>query len=396
MNPERIITLKEAESHPSLLIFSDDWGRHPSSCQHLARILKESHRIWWVNTIGTRRPRLDLATLRRALEKARQWSDPPISDELPANPIVLNPRMWPYFRSSFDRKLNRELLRRQLLPVVEASRSPVIAITTIPIVADLVGVLPVDRWIYYCLDDYEEWPGLDKVALRSMESQLLGRVDSVIAVSDHLREKFAGMGRQADVLTHGTDLAHWAESDLTTSATPLAHLPGPLIVFWGVVDRRMDVAMLERLGADLDRGTIVLVGPEADPDPALDRVPRLVRVGPIPYDDLPAVARAARVLIMPYADLPVTRAMQPLKLKEYLATGKPVVVRNLPSTRCWSDALDLVNSPGEFSEAVRRRLGEGLDPSQVAARRRLVYESWEAKAAEFELLALGSFYSGLV
>ena len=378
-----------ADGVPSLLIFSDDWGRHPSSCQHLTGVFRERHPVSWVNTIGTRPPRLDLATLRRGFEKVRHWSKRPASDEEPGNPTVLNPRMWPYFRSTVDRRVNRWLLARQLRPVVEAARPPVVAITTVPIVADLVGRLPVARWVYYCVDDYEEWPGLDKGALRAMEAELVRRVDAVIVVSDRLRDKLAAMGRRADVLTHGTDLEHWAGGGATGPSGRLADLERPLIVFWGVVDRRMDLAMLARLGADLGRGTIVLVGPESDPDPAIDRVPRLVRVGPVPFDGLPSVARAASVLVMPYLDLPVTRAMQPLKLKEYLATGKPAVVRDLPATRDWSDALDLVDSPSAFSEAVRRRLDGTLPPGQASARDRLRSESWAAKAAEFARLAFG-------
>jgi glycosyltransferase involved in cell wall biosynthesis len=388
--------MHETKYRPDLLIFSDDWGRHPSSCQHLARVLKERYRIWWINTIGTRRPRLDVPTIRRAFEKAQQWFRPPDPSPGPTNPTVLNPRMWPSFSSRIERRLNRELLRRQIVPIVEASASPVVAITTIPIVADLVGLLSVDRWIYYCLDDYEEWPGLDRDALRSMEATLVHRVDSVIAVSDRLRDKFAGMGKHSDVLTHGTDLGHWnGAGDTIPSRLPVG-LEDPLIVFWGLVDRRMDVAMLEQLGNDLDRGTILLVGPEDDPDPALKRVPRLVRMNSISYDELPGLARRARVLIMPYADFPVTRAMQPLKLKEYLATGKPVVVRDLPATRCWSDALDLVDSPVAFSETVRRRLDGGPSCGQVAARGRLEHESWEAKAVEFERLAFGPSYLPMV
>ena len=46
----------------SLLVFADDWGRHPSSCQHLVRRLLDRHQVYWVNTIGTRTPRLNLAT----------------------------------------------------------------------------------------------------------------------------------------------------------------------------------------------------------------------------------------------------------------------------------------------------------------------------------------------
>ncbi len=146
----------------------------------------------------------------------------------------------------------------------------------------------------------------------------------------------------------------------------------------------MDVNLLERLGTSLTGGTIVLVGPQHDPDPALARLPRVVLHPPVPFAELPEVARAARVLIMPYADLPVTRAMQPLKLKEYLATGKPVVVRDLPATRPWADAMDLVDSPEAFCRAVRERLVTDVPAPQLRARARLADESWAAKARALE------------
>jgi len=76
--------------------------------------------------------------------------------------------------------------------------------------------------------------------------------------------------------------------------------------------------------------------------------------------------------------------MQPLKLKEYLATGRPVVVRDLPATREWADALDLADTPEAFSAAVRRRIATGLPAGQRGARARLAGESWTAKARAFE------------
>ena len=152
----------------------------------------------------------------------------------------------------------------------------------------------------------------------------------------------------------------------------------------------MDLAFVQRLAADLDRGTVLLVGPEEGSDPALYRTPRLVRLPSQPFGCLPGLAREAGVLIMPYADLPVTRAMQPLKLKEYLATGKPVVVRDLPAVRPWADCLDLGASPEAFSAAVRARLRDGLPEGQRQARGRLAEESWSEKAQTFARLALES------
>jgi hypothetical protein len=138
-----------------LLIFADDWGRHPSSCQHLIRRLLDRHPAAWVNTIGMRPPRLDLLTMRRGLGKVRQWFRPtPASTPDLAGPRIVNPRMWPWFRSGFDRRLNRGLLLRQLAPVLAAMPEPPVAVTTLPITADLMGSLPVRRWVYYCVDDF--------------------------------------------------------------------------------------------------------------------------------------------------------------------------------------------------------------------------------------------------
>jgi hypothetical protein len=257
-------------------------------------------------------------------------------------------------------------------------------VTTIPIVADLIGALPVDRWVYYCVDDFAAWPGLDGTALRRMEEDLIGRADVLIAASVRLRNRLAGMGRSPHLLTHGVDLDHWADVEGVPTPRELDGLPRPLIVFWGVIDRRMDTRFLERLVQDLDAGTILLVGPEQTPDPVLRRLARVRRLPALPYDRLPGLAREAAVLIMPYADLPVTQAMQPLKLKEYLATGNAVVARNIAANCEWEDCLDLVEDPLSFSQRVRRRLQTGVPPAQKDARRRLAGESWEVKARLFD------------
>jgi glycosyltransferase involved in cell wall biosynthesis len=385
----------ETKPHtPALLVFADDWGRHPSSCQHLIRHLVGHRQVYWINTIGTREPRLNLATLRRGFEKISSWVRRPAvgsgSDALPANLRVLNPKMWPWTSRPFDQALNRELLFRQLAPVVRSLPAPPIAVTTLPIVSDLMGLLPVQRWVYYCVDDFGEWPGLAQAALRKTEERLIRRADCLVAVSETLQDKMAQRGRQAHLLTHGIEPDFWKIEGDARPLPQLANLPRPLVVFWGVIDRRMDVAFVRQLAAGLERGTVVLVGRQDDPDPALWAIPRVVHVPAMPFADLPHLAAAAGVLIMPYADLPVTRAMQPLKLKEYLATGRPVVVRDLPANRSWSDCMDLAGTPTEFARLVRVRLGHGLPPTQNAARCRLAAETWAEKARCFENWSLAT------
>jgi glycosyltransferase involved in cell wall biosynthesis len=378
-----------------LLVFADDWGRHPSSCQHLIRHLLDRHTVHWVNTIGTRRPRLDLATLRRAVGKVWGWLRPGrAASAVPDNLHVHNPRMWPSFASGLARGLNRRLLRRQLAGVLRSLPEPPVAVTTIPLVADLLDDLAVRHWVYYCVDDFSVWPGLDGRTLLEMEQHLIPRADVLIAASEVLRQRLAQGGRDAALLTHGVDLSFWSGGG---QAPPcLDGLERPLIVFWGLVDRRLDLAFLRRLTAALRQGTVVLAGPHDQPDPELSTLPRLVRVGSLPFGELPGLARAAAVLIMPYADLPVTRAMQPLKLKEYLATERPVVVADLPANREWADCLDLASSPDAFARQVLVRLEGGLPEEQRLARARLGSEAWETKARLFEQLLTGAAPEGAV
>jgi glycosyltransferase involved in cell wall biosynthesis len=285
------------------------------------------------------------------------------------------------------------LLFRQLVTRLARLAEPPLAIASVPIVADLMGTLSVKRWVYYCVDDFGEWPALDGPTMRSMERIAIERADVLIAVSDPLREKLRAHRRNVHLLTHGVDLAHWTGQARFDRTPELEGLERPLIVFWGVIDRRLDRAFLDRVDRTLETGTLVLMGPRVNPDPAVLKLHRVVHVPTVPYQRLPAVAEHAAVLVMPYADLPVTRAMQPLKLKEYMATGRPVIARDLPSTRLWGDCIDLASSPDEFSAAVVTRLMTGVTSGQTRGRQRLRQEDWDDKARRFERMILGSVAS---
>jgi glycosyltransferase involved in cell wall biosynthesis len=346
--------------------------------------------VTWCNTIGTRLPGWDLYSLARGVEKFRSWTrTEKVSgeDAEDRRPSVIAPLMWPSFRSRVGRRFNRWRLDRAIsnLPTSADRR---IAVTTLPLVADLVGTTPVDRWVYYCVDDLSAWPGLDRRTLERMERELVARVDDVVVASEALGARIAAMGREAHLLTHGVDLAHW--SGVTSRETARCDgLERPLLTFWGLVDRRLEVRWIEELVDGLASGTVVLVGPWNDPDPLLRRIPRVKLVGEVPYDDLPSIAAATSVLLMPYRDIEATRAMQPLKLKEYLATGRPVVARALPALDAWRDACDAVDEAATFVERVLERQRTGVPQSQVAARARLVAESWDHKSRAFEKLLLG-------
>lgn len=293
---------RACEERPALLIFADDWGRHPSSCQHLARHLLADYEVWWINTIGTRRPGLNGAALRRGREKLWRWLGASrFDEELSVGLHVVDPPMWPWFARPHDRWLNRQLLTRRLRPLVAALPGPVSAVTTVPLLADLASRLPAMRWIYYCVDDLAAWPGLDRPTLERMERRLLAQVDAVVAAGEPLRARLAALGRAARVVTHGVDVGHWRSSD-EKPLPALARFEHPLVVFWGLIDRRLDAGWIRRLASDMERGTVLLVGPLDAPPAGLFDPPRVARLPPLAYDDLPRLAAEAAVLVMPYQE----------------------------------------------------------------------------------------------
>lgn len=373
-----------------LLVFADDWGRHPSSCQHLIRHLLPRHPTLWVNTIGTRAPRLNWATMQRAVGKFAQWFSAVDSGEkaepIPEGLTIVNPKMWPWFTKRIDRAINRKALLAQLQKPIAQLGSPPIAITTLPIVADLMGELPVRSWVYYCVDDFGQWPGLDGPTLTRMEQIVVQKADRIISAGENLAQRMQALGRLSKIVTHGVDLEFWQTP--VPPAPELARFPHPRVAFWGVVDSRLDVLFLRQLHNDCPNVTILLVGPEQAPPPEIHSLTRVIRIGALPFSKLPSVAAAVDVLIMPYADLPVTRAMQPLKLKEYLATGRPAVARNLPGNLPWADALDLVDNPLDFVKRILERIETGLPEAQKMARLRLQQEGWQTKAELFRELIL--------
>src|SRR4051812_13400773 len=133
------------ESLPRLVVFSDDWGRHPSSAQHLVRELLPRWRVDWVNTIGTRRPSLSIADAARAFEKARAWFTPRgAPDELPNHLTVHSPIHWPGFSTRIERGINARLFDAKLRPLLERADA---IVTTASITADLALRTRDANWV---------------------------------------------------------------------------------------------------------------------------------------------------------------------------------------------------------------------------------------------------------
>lgn len=367
------------------LFFADDWGRHPSSAQYLASELARRYRVVWVNTIGMRRPKLDLYTMRRGLEKIGQWlrlcgrySD----SELQLG--VLNPVLFPDWRSKAIQRINASSIAFLVRQYLIRYPKTLIGVTALPLPREWLNTIPVDAWVYYCVDKFSDWPGLYGETLRLCECVTIAQARLTVATSTRLQEHVTKHGKACKLLTHGIDLETWLDNNSVHLANCPLNLRKPAAVWWGLLDERIDWAWLFYAASQLPDIHFVLIGPIRYKPAAVNQYSNISILGPVPVTWLPAVARQSNVLIMPYAENEVTRAMQPLKLLEYLATGKAIVAKRLPALERWRDFVTLCDTRDAFVAGISSAVRERLSVNKIEERIHLLKsETWEAKAQQF-------------
>jgi glycosyltransferase involved in cell wall biosynthesis len=371
---------------PSFVVFSDDWGAHPSSAQHLFRQICRTHQALWVNTIGMRRPTFSVADLRKVRDKVGRMlgasPKPRHHAVIATNPAVCQPLMFPYSNIRAIRAFNaRSVIRTVEAEIGRAGLSQPIVVTTVPNACDYAESAAGRRVVYYCVDDFSQWPGLDSRLVRSMEDRLVRRADVIVATSENLRARLALSGKPTHLLTHGVDAVHFTQSDVPEHAV-LAAIARPRVGYFGLIDDRMDRNLVAAVARAMPEVAFVFAGPvEADLS-QLRAIPNVTFTGRLPYAELPSFIAGLDVLLLPYKADEFGDTLAPLKLKEYLITGKPVISTPIAEAKRMADHLflaataqDWIATLQEFRKSSGRVRG---DMSQV-----LGAETWEAKAAQF-------------
>ena len=365
------------------VVFSDDWGRHPSSCQHLFSHLAKLNRIIWVNTIGTRTPTLSIADFKRALSKIRGWLSSSSEQQIDSPVIVLNPVVIPFDAFRVVRRLNAWLLSRAVQGIIrELELNSVILVTTIPNAAGVVGRVGESLSVYYCVDDFSEWPGADRQSMLEMETDLLSRVNLVVATSERLFRDLSARHSQVDKLPHGVDWEHFQTTDNGEPPDPLSRLPHPRIGYVGLVDERLDCLIIEKLARSLPDWSFVFVGPRQLPGGELDRLSNVHFLDPVDYRDVPATLAELDIAMLPYLKNDLTERINPLKLRELLATGMPIVATSLREIKRYAEYIELADSEQDWKTAILKLAGGTRNEStgQIEAMRS---ESWESRAYDF-------------
>ena len=181
--------------------------------------------------------------------------------------------------------------------------------------------------VYDCMDELAAFR-FASPAIRLLEADLLARADVVFTGGHSLFESKRGAHDNIHAFPSSVDVAHFAKARQETTSEPddQAGIPRPRLGFYGVIDERMDLALIEALATARPDWHLVILGPVAKLDPAqLPRRANIHYLGNKDYQDLPAYLAGWDVCLMPFAINDATRFISPTKTPEYLAAGRPVV-----------------------------------------------------------------------
>jgi glycosyltransferase involved in cell wall biosynthesis len=366
-----------------LVVFSNDWDGDPLSKVHIMRILSRDNRVLWVNSIGNRAPKANTHDLQRIWRKLSTFTEG--IREVEPNLFVLAPLAIPFYGSEVVRATNRELLRLQVKrAMAKLHFKRPISWSFLPASAPVSGTLGEEFVVYHCVDEFSAFSDTNGRHIAELEDRLLKKANLVITSAERLRENKAKVNPNTVLVRHGVDFQHFVKACDPATSIPedIAKLPGPIFGFFGLMADWVDQGALIATAKAHPEGSVVIIGkvaPDCDVS-AMKAVPNIHFLGRRPYASLPGYCRAFDVALMPFTVNELTLNANPLKVREYLAAGLPVVSTDIPEVRKVG-LCKLSTSTQDFVRKVDECLAEGKGPHRERAER-IFHESWDARVEE--------------
>lgn len=373
----------------AILCFAGDnyWFSNPHSRYHLMHALHRSgRRILWVNSIGMNMPRVrQRGFFKRVGLKLRSW----LRWLKAAEPgfWVLTPIALPLFGNPLIERLNAGWITLQVrLACLLLGFGRPLVFASIPSFADVVQAVPHRGLIYYYSDKYDAYRDLTaREAIAAKDRALFQAADAVFCAADRVYDDLVSQRPHVHYLPHAVDFRHFnaaVEEDRPAPADLVA-IPRPRIGYFGSLTDSNDTDMILHAAQASPDLHWVLIGRVLGDYRGLDALPNVHLLGFKDYRELPDYGLHFDVAFMCWKLTDWIRHSNPLKTKEYLSLGLPIVSVPIDELiNSFSEHVEFAETGEELLVGVRRCLDQD-SPERRAARIESVRgESWDARVAE--------------
>ena len=379
---------------PDILCFSStDWdGWWGSRQQVMLRLARRGYRILYVEQMAGlehlwRYPEL---RQRRFLRWKEGWCQIHENLSILSPPLLLPGR---YYARQIDR-INAALVARWLKHHLDRLKmqSPILWMYK-PEHVDLIGHFDECLCVYHCIDEWTAGTfGHKRLMISALDYELVSKADLVFANSQLTFEKKYQINPNTYRLPSGVDWDLFSKTldPILEEHPALKTIPKPRIGYSGTINDRLDYEILERIAGAHPEWSLIFVG---DPYPWTMDTPLLKRLttypnvyfpGKFPFVEMPAILKGMDVCLLPYITDERGRFRSPLKLYEYLATGKPVVSLAHPEANEFRDIIYIAESYDEFETAIARSLAENNPELTHLRHDRARLHSWDRRVDTIE------------
>jgi glycosyltransferase involved in cell wall biosynthesis len=357
----------------------DWWYHHPHSKNHILKRLAQQNRVLFVNSISLGLPAFSnpdfFLKIRRKLKSSLRWLRK-VTEGL----HVMTPLALPLYGSLRARALNAQQLAWQVRAALRlcGMRDPIVWVA-IPSAVDVVERLRPKLVLYQVSDKYDanEDSALAREVIRQFDQRLKEMAAVVMYSGRKLYEESEVENRF--FLEQAVDFEHFA-TEAPEAAPEVADLPAPVLGYLGGMDYVMDVPLIEEVARRRPDWHWLLVGWKSN----LVQIsaPNVHFAGPKPYAEVPRYIKKFDVCVLPWKQShPFIEYGSAIKVREYLATGKPLVssplyeYRHMPGMRFY-------RTPDEFIRAVEDALTNDTSADRRARQAAVQHATWDVRAQQ--------------
>jgi UDP-galactopyranose mutase len=283
------------------------------------------------------------------------------------------------------------LIQPLLLERLARTGTPAVVWLYTPMALPLARAVGAPVTVYDCMDELSAFLHAP-AELRQRESELIAESDLVFTGGPSLYRAKRDLHPRVYCFPSSVDAAHFGGALNSHEPDDQLRLPHPRLGFFGVIDERIDLALLDELARRRPDWQLVMIGPVVKIDPAsLPRRPNLHYLGARLYEELPAYLAGWDVCLLPFALNEATRFISPTKTLEYMAAEKPIVATPIRDVaEPYADVVEVADGADEFIAACERLLretGAAREQRALAMRAVVARTSWDATArAMLELI----------
>ncbi|MFZ3102343.1 MAG: glycosyltransferase [Desulfitobacteriaceae bacterium] len=280
-------------------------------------------------------------------------------------------------------KLNQLLLGRALKKVLAKLKfvKPILW-TYLPNNIDILKHISHAQLIYDCADEHASFPGFVKAeVVLDMEYRLLNQAEIVFVSAQELYNRKGAHCQNIHLINNGADFEHFSKALSEELDFPefIASLPKPIVGYIGALSAWLDLELIKALALAYPKWSIVMVGPQDVDLTELRALGNIYFVGPKSYGILPSYLKSFDLCLIPFKINDLTVNVNPVKLYEYLAAGKPVLATALPEVLNFSDYVAIANNKEDFVVLAAQEIAK--DNSQkIQSRLDIAYaNSWNIR-----------------